>query len=72
MKIYDCFTFFNELELLEIRLNELYNYVNYFVIVEGDKTHDGKTKEFIFFKNKFKGGIWFNVQREEAKKWKRI
>lgn len=51
-KVYDCFTFFNELELLEIRLEELYNYVDYFVIVEGDKTHSGNKKEFIFEKNK--------------------
>ena len=34
IKIYDIFTFFNELELLEIRLNILDSYVDYFVIVE--------------------------------------
>jgi beta-1,4-mannosyl-glycoprotein beta-1,4-N-acetylglucosaminyltransferase len=34
MKIYDCFPFFNELDILEIRLNELYDVVDYFVLVE--------------------------------------
>ena len=32
-KTYDCFNFFNELDILEMRLNILYDYVDYFVIV---------------------------------------
>jgi beta-1,4-mannosyl-glycoprotein beta-1,4-N-acetylglucosaminyltransferase len=52
MKIFDCFTFFNEIELLELRLMELYDFVDFFVIVEANKTHTGKEKEFIFEKNK--------------------
>jgi len=60
MKIYDCFTFFNELDLLEIRLSELYDYVDYFVIVEGNKTHSGKAKNFIFKKNKSRYKKWEN------------
>lgn len=52
MKIFDCFKFFNELELLELRLMELYDFVDYFVIVEANKTHTGIEKEFIFEKNK--------------------
>lgn len=51
-KIYDCFNFFNELDILEIRLNILYDYVDYFVIVESSVTHTGVEKEFIFDKNK--------------------
>ena len=39
MKIYDCFNFFNELDILEMRLNILYDYVDYFVIVESSLTH---------------------------------
>ncbi|TAH23917.1 MAG: hypothetical protein EAZ07_10320, partial [Cytophagales bacterium] len=35
--IYDCFAFFNELELLEIRLNELNNVVDKFVLVEATR-----------------------------------
>ena len=50
--IYDCFTFFNELDILELRLNILYKYVDKFVIVEGNKTHTGKDKDFIFEQNK--------------------
>jgi beta-1,4-mannosyl-glycoprotein beta-1,4-N-acetylglucosaminyltransferase len=51
-KIIDCFPFFNELELLELRLMELNETVDYFVIVEANKTHAGNAKEFIFEKNK--------------------
>lgn len=56
MKVYDCFTFFNELDLLEIRLKILDKSVDHFVIVEGDKTHKGKSKEYIFekYKSRFK------------------
>lgn len=36
--IYDCFTFFNEIELLKIRMNILNDVVDKFVIVEADKT----------------------------------
>jgi beta-1,4-mannosyl-glycoprotein beta-1,4-N-acetylglucosaminyltransferase len=51
-KIYDCFNFFNELDVLEMRLNILYNYVDYFVIVESSVTHTGLDKEYFFEKNK--------------------
>lgn len=52
MKTYDIFTFFNEIELLEIRLELLYNHVDYFVIVECDETFSGNKKEMFFEKNK--------------------
>jgi hypothetical protein len=54
MKVYDCFIFFNELDLLEIRLNELKDVVDYFVLVEWSLTHSGKKKPFYFEENKFK------------------
>jgi len=60
MKIYDCFTFFNELDLLKIRLEELYPYVDYFVLVEANKTFSGKEKRFYFEKNKEKFERWLN------------
>ena len=44
MKIYDCFTFANELDLLEVRLKETYEQVDQFVIVESDITFTGKPK----------------------------
>jgi len=50
--IYDCFTFFNELDLLEIRLNTLAPVVDKFVIAEATRTHTGKPKPLHFAENK--------------------
>lgn len=50
--VYDCFIFFNELDLLEIRLNELDDVVDKFVLVEANKTFQYKPKPFIFDENK--------------------
>jgi beta-1,4-mannosyl-glycoprotein beta-1,4-N-acetylglucosaminyltransferase len=44
MKIYDCFTFFNEVELLNFRLDYLCDTVDYFIITEGKATFSGKEK----------------------------
>ena len=52
IKIYDAFIFFNELELLELRLNILDPYVDYFVIVESTTTFSGKQKTLYFQENK--------------------
>lgn len=54
--IYDCFLFFNEFELLELRLNMLYNTVDFFVLVESNRTFTGIEKPFLFeaHKDKFK------------------
>ena len=49
--IYDCFTFFNELDLLELRLNILNDTVDKFVIVEGTKTFTGQDKPLNFKEN---------------------
>ena len=51
MKIYDCFTFLNELELLELRLMTTDKIADYFVIVEANQTHSGVPKEYILEKN---------------------
>ncbi|MBF0160509.1 MAG: tetratricopeptide repeat protein [Magnetococcales bacterium] len=51
-QIYDCFTFFDEFDMLDIRLHHLWDYVDRFVLVEADHTHRGQPKEFIFDKNK--------------------
>lgn len=53
-KVIDCFPFFNESELLELRLAELNDVVDYFVIAEANKTHTGNPKEFNFEKNRHK------------------
>lgn len=46
--IYDCFIFFNELDLLEIRLSELDGVVDKFVLVEATKTHQGRDKPLYY------------------------
>ena len=54
MKIIDCFCFLNEISLLEIRLNELKDTVDCFVIVEANLTGSGIEKGFIFEENQYK------------------
>lgn len=49
--VYDCFTFFNELDILEIRLNILNDCVDWFVIAEATRTHSGMPKKLIFQEN---------------------
>jgi hypothetical protein len=50
--IYDCFIFYNELEVLELRLNELDKYVDKFVLVESRKTFTMKNKPLHYELNK--------------------
>jgi beta-1,4-mannosyl-glycoprotein beta-1,4-N-acetylglucosaminyltransferase len=52
MKIYDSFLFFNELDLLEIRLEVLNDHVDYFILSECDTTFSGLPKPFYFEQNK--------------------
>jgi len=54
MKIYDCFLYFDENVLLDLRLNILDKFVDYFVIVESLYNHKGEKKYFNFSFNKFK------------------
>jgi beta-1,4-mannosyl-glycoprotein beta-1,4-N-acetylglucosaminyltransferase len=51
-RIFDCFTFFNELEILNIRLRELYDHIDYFVLCESNRTFRGQEKELVFQQNK--------------------
>jgi hypothetical protein len=46
MRIIDCFPYFNEEELLELRIRLLYDYVDKFIIADADKTHRGDSKPF--------------------------
>ena len=50
--IYDCFPFFNEIDLLKIRLNTLDGVVDKFVIYESQYTFSGNIKKFYFEENK--------------------
>ena len=54
MKIYDCFIFFNENLLTEIRFNILDKFVDYFVICESYYDHRGNVKGYLFENNNFK------------------
>lgn len=49
--LYDVFSFFNELDILDERLSYLYDYVDYFVICESNTTHVGKVKPLYFSDN---------------------
>ena len=53
MKIYDCFMYFDEEIVLDLRLNTLDRYVDYFVIVESIFTHKGDKRELKFNHKKF-------------------
>lgn len=50
--VYDCILFYNELDILEIRLNELNDVVDQFVIAEATKTHTNKDKPLYYNENK--------------------
>jgi hypothetical protein len=50
--IYDCFPFFNELDLLDIRLHELSDVVDKFVLVEATRTFTGNPKPLYFWENR--------------------
>ena len=53
MKIYDCFMYFDEDIVLDLRLNTLNEFVDYFVIVESKFTHKGDKRELKFDQKKF-------------------
>ena len=64
MAIYDCFQYYNEDHIVDLRLNILDKHVDYFVISESTKTHQGKSKKLNFdIKNfsKFKDKIKYLV-----------
>ena len=53
MKIYDCFTYFNEDVILDLRLSYLNEFIDHFVIVESIFNHKGEKKNLNFDINKF-------------------
>ena len=69
MKIFDSFRFFNELEILEIRFNILYDVVDYFVITESPYTTMGDSKPLYYWENrdrfsKFNDKVIHNVMED--------
>ena len=70
MKIFDCFMFYDEEMLLDVRLNILNKYIDKFIIVESTFTHSGKKRELVFdIKNfqKFKDKIIYHVVDNKPK-----
>ena len=53
MKIFDCFMYYDEDLILDLRLNLLNNYVDEFVIVESSYTHSGEPRKLLFDINKY-------------------
>lgn len=47
-QIFDAFPFFQEADLLEIRLHEMDSLVSKFLIVEADETYGGEKRELVF------------------------
>jgi beta-1,4-mannosyl-glycoprotein beta-1,4-N-acetylglucosaminyltransferase len=52
MKVFDCFSFFNELTVLDIRLNTLDEAVDTFILVESRFSHQNKPKPLYYEENK--------------------
>ena len=53
MNVYDCFQFFDENMMLDLRLNILDKHIHKFVIVESKYMHNGKEKKLVFNINNF-------------------
>ena len=54
MKIFDCFMYFDEDLILDLRLNYLNRFVDKFIIVEATHNHNGQKRKPQFDINKFK------------------
>lgn len=69
--VYDCFTFYNELDLLEIRLNILDPYVDFFVLAESKQTFSGKDKPLYYLLNNKRFKKWHSkiLWLENPKLW---
>ena len=70
MKIFDCFMYFDEDLVLDLRLNTLNNAVDYFVIVESIYTHRGEKRDLKFDikkYSKFKDKIIYCIYDLEPK-----
>ena len=71
MRIFDCFMYFDEEVVLDLRLNVLNEYVDYFIIVESIYTHKGEKRDLKFDKKKFQkfeNKIIYLVYEENSKK----
>lgn len=70
----DCFMFYNELDILELRLSCLDRHVDRFVLVESEVSHAGSPKELFFYNNRARFTKWLDkiehviVSAEESPK----
>jgi len=83
MKVIDCFMFYNETEVLEKRLIEIYDVVDHIILVEATTTHTGKPKALFYepnpiYKDKiihvvtnFQEGYNFNFHDTRTVEWMR-
>ena len=75
MKIYDCFMYFDEEVVVDVRLNTLNEFVDYFVIVESIFTHKGDRRELKFNLKKFerfKDKIIYLIYEKEPKEIEKV
>ncbi len=75
MKIFDCFMYFDEEIVLDLRLNALNEYVDFFVVVESIYNHRGEERKLLFNSNKFKKfkkKIIYLVYKENPKEIEKI
>jgi beta-1,4-mannosyl-glycoprotein beta-1,4-N-acetylglucosaminyltransferase len=72
--IVDAFIFFNEKELVELRVKYLNDIVDYFLIIEADVTHTGKEKKWNFPEilntslKEFSNKIYYHQMKVDLKK----
>jgi beta-1,4-mannosyl-glycoprotein beta-1,4-N-acetylglucosaminyltransferase len=70
MKIFDCFMYFDEEAVLDVRLNTLNKFVDYFVVIESKFTHKGDLRDLKFNHKKFekfKDKIIYLIYEQEPK-----
>ena len=75
MKIFDCFMYFDEEMILDLRLNILNSHIDYFIIVESRYNHKGERRKLLFNREKFikyRDKIIYLVHDEVPSKVKRI
>ena len=75
MKIFDCFMYFDESLLLDLRLNYLDKFVDKFIIIECNYNHKGEVKKPTFNKEKYKkfeNKIEYVLLKDQPKNIERI
>ena len=75
MKIFDCFMYFDESLLLDLRLNYLDKFVDKFIIIECNYNHKGEEKKPTFNKEKYKkfeNKIEYILLKDQPKNIERI